>query len=98
MQPIFKVDPAKVPLPSGLFYANYQGQEIFSLRGPSGGLQLAAICYVVESYPTDGRDLGRHGLHEDGGGRWYCVELSPLDGLEELTKKVGEAVAALKGN
>lgn len=69
-----------------------QGQSCFPLYGASGGLTSRMIAYVGDRFPTDGRDLGRHGLHEGADARWYAIEFQQMN---ELPGMIREAVAAL---
>lgn len=71
---------------------NIQGQSVFPLYGASGGLTNRMIAYVGDRFPSDGRDLGRHGLHEWADARWYAIEFQQIN---ELPGMIREAVAAL---
>ncbi len=90
--------PMKMPaLPAPLFFVEIDGRVVFPLFGASGGLAQSLAVYVMETPPAgaaQGYDLGRAGLHEEDGGRWYCVEVSCYE-PEDLYGAVAEAVKVL---
>lgn len=83
-------------LPDGLSFFEFEGRRIFSVSGVSGGACNFAMCYVVEKMPTEYCDLGRDGLHEYSGGRWYGVQLGANDGPNVFRGKIQKAIEVLQ--
>ena len=75
-----------------------EGRTVFPLFGVSGGISSSLVMYIMETPPKSaqfGYDLGRAGLHEEDGGRWYCIEVPYNATPEILEGAVKVAVEAL---
>lgn len=71
-------------------------QTIFPVMSMTGGLQSSLICMVVEKLPIGNADMGRRGLFERDGGRWYTVEISDEMSDQDIKNEIDKAVTALK--
>jgi len=64
--------------PEPLRWMDVAGQRIFPAYGPSGGVCSYAVGVLLDSR-VDMRsvrfsDMGRFGMHESDGAKWYVVE------------------------
>jgi hypothetical protein len=78
-----------------LYWLAYDGQAVFPMYGISGGLASNLCAVLVDKIVNDGGDVGRHGLHEERGGRWYVIEFGYDEDEASAQKKIDEAVRAL---
>jgi hypothetical protein len=88
-----------IALPSGLTFLEWEGRRVYPVGGCSGGTSSLLISYIVQTLPSDaamGRDFGRKGLHEEAGGRWYAVEFSCLDSVDQILEKFNEGIRVLQ--
>lgn len=69
----------------------YNGQIIFPVYGPSGGLSTTNVAYLVKEHVYEGMDLGTKGLSYGT----YAVQIHLKDSAEELTAKVMAGIEAL---
>lgn len=53
------------------------------------------MAVLFDKIISDGGDIGRHGLHEERGGRWYVMEFGYEETAVEVQKKINEAVRVL---
>lgn len=94
-------------IPKDLYFLELEGRKVFNVPGASGGISSSYIMYLIQKLPDNygaGRDLGRAGLHEEDGGRWYAIEgdiprmdVSEKELCSDLAEKIRAAVRALKG-
>ena len=71
------------------------GQSIFPVYGMSGRISSNLMAVLFDKIISDGGDIGRHGLHEERGGRWYVMEFGYEETAVEVQKKINEAVRVL---
>jgi hypothetical protein len=88
---------SRLRLPTNLQFLRLDGRLIFETFGVSGGIASSLMAVIVDKFPNPGYDFGRHGLHEEDGGRWYVIEWGWNDPPDVFYGRAREAITALNG-
>ena len=79
----------------GLYWYDVGGQTLFPCFSADGGLSSSYMAILIKTPPEGAVDFGKPGLHDENGGKWFCLSFTDPISAEQATREIDSAISQL---